>query len=67
MEMDKSKSEFEKIKAVNYAWPVRKGVIHFWVKIFLNVWYGFIFVIGKHVKNVMKCNVFIIDNRFISI
>lgn len=29
MEMDKSKSEFEKIKAVNYAWPVRKGVIHF--------------------------------------
>ena len=29
MEMDKSKSEFEKIKAVNYAWLVRKGVIQF--------------------------------------
>lgn len=37
MKMDKLKSEFENIKPVNYAEPVRKGVINFWVKIFLSV------------------------------
>lgn len=63
--MDKLKSEFEKIKPVNYVGPVRKRVINFCMKIFLNVliW---LYIYNRE-TNVMKCHVFILDNRSVTI